>query len=195
LSGEGHDVRSADDVGNACREVRLLEPHVVVLSLDDRSTAAPDVAACRRIADALGTTRVLPIARSQNVHLARRVLDAGACGLFDMNLGLDLIGRAVRAVVEGEIWLPRSLVGSLLLRDPDQEGEPADHRPLTTREEEVLLLLADGRDHHAIATALALSPHTARTHIRNVLRKLGAHSRLEAVAVAEARGLLLTPET
>ena len=61
---------------------------------------------------------------------------------------------------------------------------------LTQRELEVLKLLATGADNEAIGRALVISPQTARTHIQNILGKLGAHSRLEAVAFVRGSGLL-----
>jgi two-component system nitrate/nitrite response regulator NarL len=61
---------------------------------------------------------------------------------------------------------------------------------LTRREREVLSLLAQGGDNDAIAQALVISPQTARTHIQNVLGKLGVHSRLEAAAFARRNDLM-----
>lgn len=61
---------------------------------------------------------------------------------------------------------------------------------LTRREKEVLALLAGGSDNDAIAQALVISPQTARTHIQNVLGKLGVHSRLEAAAFVMQNGIL-----
>jgi two-component system, NarL family, nitrate/nitrite response regulator NarL len=61
---------------------------------------------------------------------------------------------------------------------------------LTRREKEVLGLLAGGADNDAIAQALVISPQTARTHIQNVLGKLGVHSRLEAAAFVMQNGIL-----
>jgi DNA-binding NarL/FixJ family response regulator len=61
---------------------------------------------------------------------------------------------------------------------------------LTPREREVLTLLAQGGDNDSIARVLVISPQTARTHIQNVLVKLGVHSRLEAAAVAIQNGLV-----
>ena len=60
-------------------------------------------------------------------------------------------------------------------------------RVLTDRELEVLVALAEGRSASDTATALGISPNTVRTHVTNLLRKLGAHSRLEAVAMARGR--------
>lgn len=64
---------------------------------------------------------------------------------------------------------------------------------LTEREREVLNLLAPGATTQAIATALVLSLHTVRNHVRNALTKMGAHSRLEAVAIALREGLVAAP--
>jgi two-component system nitrate/nitrite response regulator NarL len=61
---------------------------------------------------------------------------------------------------------------------------------LTSREREVLSMLARGGDNQAIAQALVISPQTARTHIQNVLGKLGVHSRLEAAAFARRNDLV-----
>jgi two-component system nitrate/nitrite response regulator NarL len=61
---------------------------------------------------------------------------------------------------------------------------------LTRRELEVLRLLARGADNDGIAQALVISPQTARTHVQNVLGKLGVHSRLEAAAFVTRSGLL-----
>jgi two-component system, NarL family, nitrate/nitrite response regulator NarL len=61
---------------------------------------------------------------------------------------------------------------------------------LSRREREVLGLLVEGSDNDGIAQALVISPETARTHIQNVLTKLGVHSRLEAAAFVVQNGLM-----
>jgi DNA-binding NarL/FixJ family response regulator len=61
---------------------------------------------------------------------------------------------------------------------------------LTAREREILFLIADGLTNQAIAARLVLSVHTVRTHVQTILGKLGAHSKLEAVAAAKRRRLL-----
>jgi DNA-binding NarL/FixJ family response regulator len=72
---------------------------------------------------------------------------------------------------------------------PDQASQTDD---LSRREREILLLLAEGMTEMEIATALVLSPKTIATHIQNVLRKLGVHSRTQAVAAAYREGLVET---
>ena len=73
---------------------------------------------------------------------------------------------------------------------PDRAEDVSGRSRLTGREKEVLRLLADGRDTAEIAEALHISVNTVRSHSRNILRKLGAHSRAEAISVAFHRGLL-----
>ena len=71
----------------------------------------------------------------------------------------------------------------------DRPDDSATHASLTPREREVLRLLAAGRTDRAIAAALSVSPHTASTHVRNILAKLGAESRTAAAAYAFRHGL------
>jgi PAS domain S-box-containing protein len=80
------------------------------------------------------------------------------------------------------------IFGLVLVEDAEASGTTAPK--LTPRQSEVLLLLARGSSTEQIATALYISPETVRNHIRHVLRALGAHSRLEAVAKARQVGLL-----
>ena len=66
----------------------------------------------------------------------------------------------------------------------------ADHAPLTAREQAVLGLLADGMGTAALAAQLGIARNTARAHVQHVISKLGAHSKLEAVAIARRSGLV-----
>ena len=74
------------------------------------------------------------------------------------------------------------LISNLVQRRRERDRAARVLRSLTRREREVLSLLADGADNDAIAQALVISPQTVRTHIQNVLNKLGVHSRLEAAS-------------
>lgn len=93
------------------------------------------------------------------------------------------MAAAVRAVHAGEILLPMSVVTEMVGRlssPPVRQPLPA----LTARELEVLHCLARGSSGQKIAGELAVSADTVRTHVQAIRRKLGAHSRLEAVAIA-----------
>lgn len=173
----------------ACARRRDLDVAVVSLERPDHHPGW-DLSLCRVVHDRAPRCRVLVISEDTTSDLARAAIEAGASGVFDQGCGLELLGRAVRAVAAGEVWLPRSVVGAVIggHRPPPEHEDSAVPAvaALTARERDVIHLLAAGKDHRAIALELDVSPHTARTHIRNVMRKLGAHSRLEAVALARA---------
>lgn len=200
---------AADDlevVGQVTRPVEAgelaerLRPDVLLLDVVSATDAREALGVCRAFGADGTATEVLILAESPDPTIARDALAHGAAGVFDASQPLDLLVRAIRAVCAGEIWISRALVGPImreLVRPPAASGPgaaAASSEPgtpaLTARELEVLELMAEGLDHATIADQLYLSPHTARTHIRNVLRKLGAHTRLDAVVFAIDQGLV-----
>lgn len=121
-------------------------------------------------------------------------LRAGANGYLTMEMSIAELLEATRSVSRGDTVIPQRMLSALLTVLVNQRGEVDDSiktlSRLTRREKEVLALLADGSDKDAIARALAISPQTARTHVQNILAKLGLHSRLEAAAFARKHPIL-----
>lgn len=111
---------------------------------------------------------------------------AGLGGYITRDASLVQLVAALRVVAQGELALPRRLVRDLmreLVRSRQtHEDATACLGRLTPQEQRVLGLLAGGASNVAIATDLAISPQTARTHVQNILGKLDVHSRLEAMA-------------
>ena len=126
-----------------------------------------------------------------------RAIDVGVSGFVGKNRPLSEVLAAVRQAAEGEIVMPSSLLIGLLARTSQrrtQPGTPAENwEALTPRERELLQFLAAGKSSRSISNELNISHLTVRTHIRNLLAKLGAHSRLEAVTFALRRGLIEPP--
>src|SRR5438034_1160635 len=95
--------------------------------------------------------------------------------------------RVVRGTARGETWLPPAETGTvvrMLMRAQNQQQEQNTLlAALTPREREILACLADGADRRDVAEQLYLSANTVRTHLRNLMAKLGVHSTLEAVAM------------
>ncbi len=106
---------------------------------------------------------------------------------------------AIRQAAAGEIAIPVSLLLGLLGHKAHaanpiaRQSAPDNHQRLTPRELEILTYLAQGKSGAEIAAQLKLSPLTVRTFIRNLMEKLGVHSRVEAVSYALRQGLLDPP--
>lgn len=114
-----------------------------------------------------------------------RGLRAGVEGYLTKERALDDVLEALRTVARGERYLTDEQVARTHALTGEGSGDA-----LTERELEILTLLARGKDSQAIADELTISANTVRTHLQNIFSKLGAHSKLEAVATATARGLL-----
>lgn len=139
-------------------------------------------------------SRVILLANEGSEELLIEALEAGASGFLTKASPLADLIDATRRVHHGEVLIPPRLLGPLLgrliRRRREQEEAFRQIGKLTRREKEILALLTKGADHNAIAQALVISPGTARTHIQNVLGKLGVHSRLEAAAFVIRNGIL-----
>ena len=127
---------------------------------------------------------------------------AGARGYLLKDASPDELVRAIRAVVRGESLLQPTVAARVLdkLSEFMTAGEPPSPKPapgmrLTSREREVLHLLAGGARSRDVAEALFISERTVKTHIANAMQKLNANTRAEAVAKAIRLGLLSGDET
>jgi DNA-binding NarL/FixJ family response regulator len=115
-------------------------------------------------------------------------LAAGASGYVLKDADADEVASAIRAAHRGEMHLApaaaRELTKALRLPVPDPDAEP-----LTERERQVLTLVAEGASNQDIAQALFISERTARTHVSNILMKIGVRSRTQAALWAIREGL------
>jgi two-component system, NarL family, response regulator LiaR len=148
------------------------------------------VAATRFIVDKVpGQVVILVTHGRDDEALAIASLRAGAAGFLTKDLDVDALPRAVEGAVRGEAAISRRLGMRLVERLRGANGSANSMRPvwspLTTREWEVLDLLAQGRTTEQIADELVLTTETIRTHVKHILRKLNARSRQEAVNAAE----------
>jgi DNA-binding NarL/FixJ family response regulator len=141
-----------------------------------------------RITAASPQTQVVILTAIADERVALAAIEAGCAGFLTKDKALDELVLAVRTVHTGEAYVPQSMLTELLPRlRTSFRRVGAD---LTKREREVLQLLADGKSNEAVAHELVVSKHTVRNHVQNVLGKLEAHSKLEAVAIAVREGLV-----
>ncbi len=129
---------------------------------------------------------MLTASESDRVLVA--ALEAGCAGFLTKGQSLPDVLAAVRAAAAGEAVIAPNMLTRLLPRLVQRSRQPEVE--LTDRESEILALMADGLGNQAIADKLYLSLHTVRNHVQSLLRKLDAHSKLEAVARAAKLGML-----
>lgn len=139
----------------------------------------------RHILEKHPAARIIHVSINDTAEDIHRALEAGAWGYIPKTSEKDSIVTAIRSVVAGHRFLPPELSEKLAQR----ERQPL----LSTRESEVLHLIARGLANKQIATELAVSEATVKTHVAHILEKLGAPDRTRAVTLALERGLLRLP--
>jgi len=187
---EAHsDIQIVGQAGNGREAVDLaakLHPDVVVMDV-----AMPElngIEATRRILETLPRTRVLALSMHKDAVYVREVLRAGARGyLLKDSDDADLVA-AVRAVAKGEGYLSPSVSESVLSDYRRHVTDPLDL--LSSREREVLQMIAEGKTNKEIATSLNLSVYTVEAHRGRVMEKLNLHSTSELVRFALRSGLI-----
>ncbi|CQR63606.1 LuxR C-terminal-related transcriptional regulator [Streptomyces leeuwenhoekii] len=137
--------------------------------------------------------RVVVLAEKDDPRRAALALQAGASGWVAKDCSLSRLLAVIRGVLRDETHLPPALLTGVLreltaARKHRSESERLVES-LTPREREVLRCMVAGLGRKAVAERLYLSPHTVRTHMQNVLGKLGVHSTLAAVALARRAGV------
>lgn len=137
--------------------------------------------------------RTVVLAEKDDPRRAALALQAGAAGWVAKDCSLQRLLAVIRGVLRGETHLPPALLTGVLreltaARKHRTESERLVES-LTPREREVLRCMVAGLGRKAVAERLFLSPHTVRTHMQNVLGKLGVHSTLAAVALARRAGV------
>ncbi|WAC68230.1 response regulator [Microbacterium sp. SL75] len=187
-------VGEAVDGETAVALARHLRPDVVVCDIRMPRMDGIDATAVICADPALTDTRVLILTTFEEDEYVVSALRAGASGFIGKGAEPDDIVRAVRAVHEGGALLSptatRALIETWVRAAPAPVGAPPSLEALTDREREVLLLIARGHSNDEIAAQLFISPHTAKSHVKNTMLKLGAHDRAQLVIAAYESGLL-----
>jgi two-component system, NarL family, nitrate/nitrite response regulator NarL len=137
-------------------------------------------------------TKVIALTALEDPQTVKEALRAGFSGYLTKETEPGRFERAIASVVDGQVVVPATVGKSLFRKRPETPRTQEDllASQLTSRELEVLELLAEGESSRKIGQSLGVSPNTVRTHVQNILAKLQVHSRLEAAAFAVRRGLI-----
>lgn len=188
------DMRVVAEVGDglaAVEAVRALAPDVALL--DIRMPELDGIEAARLIC-AETATKVIMLTTFDQDDYVYDALQAGASGFLLKDVRRDDLVHAVRVTAGGEALLApavtRRLIDDMVRRNARPGPPPASLDVLTERERETLTLLGRGLSNAEIAAALVVSEHTVKTHVSNVLTKLGLRDRVQAVITAYETGLL-----
>jgi DNA-binding NarL/FixJ family response regulator len=183
------DMEVAGEAGNGREAVELaekLKPDVVVM--DVTMPELNGIEATRRIVEAAPRARVLALSMHKDAVYVREILRAGARGyLLKDSADADLLA-AVRAVAKGEGYLSPGVSDAVLTDYRRHVTDPLDL--LTSREREVLQMIAEGKTNKEIATSLNLSVYTVEAHRGRIMEKLNLHSTGELVRFAVRSGLI-----
>ena len=185
--GEAADGQAAlDELATAAASDNL--PDVVLMDLlMPRLDGISAIKAIKQRYPEVEVVALTSFSEAERVHIA---LAAGAAGYLLKDAEADEVGAAVRAAKRGQVHLDPSVARTLTrsLIAPQRTATA-----LTPREREILTLVAKGKSNRDIAEALMISERTARTHVSNVLAKLGLTSRTQAALWAIREGLITEP--
>jgi DNA-binding NarL/FixJ family response regulator len=181
-------VGEAADGAEAVRLTESLEPDVVLLDLKmpgvDGQTALEELRA-RGLA-----ARVLVLTSMAERSLVLPAVRAGAVGYLYKDVDPQALVQAIRAVRDGNVLFAPEAAAAVLGGDTSAAAVPPGLADLTERERDVLMEIAHGRSNREIARALVVSEKTVKTHVSNVLMKLGVADRTQAALFAVRHGLL-----
>ena len=187
LQGAGMTVVAEASNGQEAAELSIYyKPQCVLMDLV--MPGMDGLEATRRIMERAPDVRVVMLTSSDEDSMGLLGLRTGACGFISKEIAIEALPRTLRATLAGEAAISRRLTMLLIERYRRTREDGLGMRPvrstLTAREWEVLDLLCAGANTEMIADDLVLSPETVRSHVKNLLRKLGVKSRREAVLAA-----------
>jgi two-component system, NarL family, nitrate/nitrite response regulator NarL len=170
-------------------------PDVIILDLvlgdDDGLSFLPE------LCQASPNSRVLVLTGVQNPDAHRRAIRRGAMGIVLKEHAADQLLKAILKVNEGEVWIERSMMGSMiqeLNKPPLVDPEVTKIESLTDREREVIALIGEGLKNKQVGERLFISETTVTHHLSSVFSKLEVSDRLELIIYAFRHGLAKMPK-
>jgi two-component system NarL family response regulator len=162
---------------------RQLQPDITLLDL--RMPVVSGIDAAIRIREEFPRARMIALTTYGGDEDIRRALHAGVQSYLTKDVLHDELIKAIRAVHDGQRYLPASVAAALAAQAPRPD--------LSAREVQVLELIVRGLANKQIAYTLNIAEHTVKNHVKNILSKLGVQDRTQAATVAIQRGIIHLP--
>lgn len=184
-------VAEAETASEAINQLSRTNPDVILMDIGLPDLSGID--ATREIKRLRPEVNVVALTIHEDEEYFFKMLEAGASGYVPKRAAPEELLTAIRAAASGEVYLYPSLA-KYLVRDYFQPGqrmkEASSLEELTSRENEVLVLLADGASNMEIADKLSISPKTVARHRENIMQKLNLHTRSDLVKYAIRKGII-----
>lgn len=173
------------DTMDATLDAVTRHPDVDLILLDLHMPGAHGFSGLIQLRGQMPDIPVAVVSGSEEVHVVRRAIDYGASGFIPKSSSLDAISRAIGEILEGEVWLPPEMADALGEGDAEEAKFAEAIASLTPQQFRVLNMLTEGLLNKQIAYDLNVSEATIKAHVTAILRKLGVHSRTQAVIAAQ----------
>lgn len=181
----------AESASDALNQIAQTNPDVILMDIGLPDLSGID--ATREIKRIYPDTAVVALTIHESEEYFFKMLEAGASGYVPKRAAPEELITAINAAAKGEVYIYPSLA-KLLVKDylgqQNKEQSEDSLDGLTSREQEVLVLLADGKSNPEIAEDLNISPKTVSRHRENIMTKLNLHSRTELVKYAIRKGII-----
>ena len=193
-------VGEAGDGREVLERVRELDPDVLLLDL--RMPNLDGLATLQALQQTNKRTRVIVLTASEDKNEFVQAMKLGCSGIVLKQTAPDLIVKSIRKVNSGEIWLDSHTTAAVMRQfstglegaGGSGGGKGRERSPLSTREREIVALVAQGYKNKEMAEKMFISEQTVKNHLHNIFDKLGVSDRLELALYAIHKGLHLTGE-
>jgi DNA-binding NarL/FixJ family response regulator len=195
-------VGEAGDGREVLEKVQALDPDVLLLDL--RMPNLDGLSALQALQQTNKRTRVIVLTASEDKNEFVQAMKLGCSGIVLKQTAPDLIVKSIRKVNSGEIWLDSHTTAAVMRQfstgqegangGQSSSGKSRERSPLSTREREIVALVAQGYKNKEMAEKMFISEQTVKNHLHNIFDKLGVSDRLELALYAIHKGLHLAAE-
>lgn len=178
-------VGEASDGLEAVKLTESLAPDILIVDISMPNLGG--VETISRLKRQKGTTAIVVLSAKEDEFSVQDAMHAGASAYVSKTSGAEELQFAIKAVLKGQTYLSPSVCGAYLR---SEGGATSPMQELSTREREVLKLIAEGKPNRDIAKLLHISPRTVDSHRANILKKLGVNSNAELAQMAVRYGVV-----